>query len=150
MNPYADALAAAVDAAVAPWVARRVFQLTAAAGLELDDHRRRRVEQVAETTRGWVSGELARFLAIDVDRQRSNPLAVLRAAVRFPTALLAELGVPAVRRDPFEEQAFPDDVYGLGPATWRDIDESVHEPGIVWGAWKAKTVLDRRRAEGRR
>jgi hypothetical protein len=37
-------------------------------------------------------------------------------------------------------------VYGLSPATWTDVDPDLHEPGIVWGAWKAKTVLDRRAA----
>ena len=31
-----------------------------------------------------------------------------------------------------------------------DVDPALHEPGIVWGAWKAKTILDRRRAEGHR
>ena len=55
-----------------------------------------------------------------------------------------------MRRDEFEERAFPDDVYRLSPATWSDVDPSLHEPGIIWGAYKAKTVLDRRRAEGKR
>jgi hypothetical protein len=41
-------------------------------------------------------------------------------------------------------------VYDLSPATWGDVDESLQEPGLIWGAWKAKTVLERRRAEGRR
>ena len=72
------------------------------------------------------------------------------AAVRYPTAVLRDAGVPPVRRDEFKEQAFPDDVYDLVPATWRDVDPALQEPGIVWSAWRAKTVLDRRRAEGRR
>jgi hypothetical protein len=55
-----------------------------------------------------------------------------------------------VRRDDFKQHAFPDDTYDLSPATWSDVAESVQEPGLVWSAWKAKTVLDRRRAEGRR
>jgi hypothetical protein len=58
--------------------------------------------------------------------------------------------VPPIRRSEFDRETFPDDVYGLSPATWSDIDESVHDPGLFWGAWKAKTVLDRRRDEGRR
>ena len=43
---------------------------------------------------------------------------------------------------------FPDDDYDLSPATFADIDESLHEPGLVWGAAKAHVVLTRRR--GRR
>jgi hypothetical protein len=52
-------------------------------------------------------------------------------------------------RDEYDEKINPDDVYGIGPAHWNDIDESLTEPGIVWGAAKASTVLQRRRAEGK-
>ena len=90
------------------------------------------------------------LLATDVDEQRTNPLAVMRAAVAGPTAVLRSAGVPPPPRDEFDERTFPEDVYGLGPATWRDVDESLHEPGLMWGAWKAATVLRRRRSEGLR
>ena len=43
----------------------------------------------------------------------------------------------------------PDDVYAIGPLAWSDLGEEVHEAGITWGAWKAATVLVRRRAEGK-
>ena len=58
--------------------------------------------------------------------------------------------MPPVVRPAFEEEAFPDDDYGLTPATWADIDPALHERGLVWGAAKAHVVLSRRRAEGRR
>jgi len=32
--------------------------------------------------------------------------------------------------------------------TWRDLGEEVHDAGISWGAWKAATILTRRRADG--
>ena len=99
---------------------------------------------------GDVNRRLRALLATDVDDQRANPLGVLRAAVHCPTGVLAAAGVPPLRRDPFAEEAFPDDCYDLSPATWADVDPSLHEPGIIWGAWKAKVVLDRRRGEGRR
>ena len=92
----------------------------------------------------------AALLATDVDEQRANPLAVLRSAVRYPTAVLAAAGVPPVVRSEFDERAFPDDVYGLAPATWADLDPALQERGIVWGAAKAHVVLGRRRAEGKR
>jgi hypothetical protein len=44
----------------------------------------------------------------------------------------------------------PDDHYAIAPATWTDVDESLREPGLVWGAWKAATVLARRRSDGLR
>jgi hypothetical protein len=96
-----------------------------------------------------VGDEVAALLAMDVDAQRTNPLAVLRGAVRFPSGVLRDAGVPEVVRDGFAERSFPDDVYDLSPATWRDFGEDVHDAGIVWGAWKAQTVLRRRRAEGK-
>ena len=95
-----------------------------------------------------VLAELDALLATDVDAQTTNPLSVLRAATRFPTAVLSRHGVPFGTRDDFAVRAFPDDVYGLSPATWADVDESLAEPGLVWGAWKAMTVLRRRREEG--
>ena len=147
MNPYAEQLAAAVDLVVEAWVARSIRRLAGAAGLEPSDTE---VAAAAADAARFVHDELRTFLALDVDDQRTNPLAVLRASVRYPTAVLVRLGVPAVRRDDFEVRAFPDDLYRLSPATWSDIDASLQEPGIIWGAWKAKTVLDRRRSEGRR
>jgi hypothetical protein len=59
--------------------------------------------------------------------------------------VLVEAGVAPVRRDPHAERLFPDDVYDLAPAAFADLDPSVHEPGLVWGAAKAHVVLARRR-----
>ena len=52
-------------------------------------------------------------------------------------------------RDQFANSSFPDDVYGLVPATWADVDPSLHEIGITWGAAKAFVHKARRRDEGR-
>lgn len=97
----------------------------------------------------WVMARLRVTLDVDVDAQRVNPLQTLREAVRFPTRVLREAGIPAKVRDEYDQKINPDDVYGIGPAHWNDIDESLTEPGIVWGAAKASTVLQRRRAEGK-
>ncbi len=150
MNSYAEQLAEAVDQAVEPWIRRAVGRLLDAARIERTPALSAQIEQAALAAREQVHRELAAFLALDVDEQRTNPLAVLRGAVGIPTALLAAAGVPELRRDEFEVRAFPSDVYRLSPATWSDVDPSLHEPGLLWSAWKAKTVLDRRRAEGRR
>ena len=95
-----------------------------------------------------VVADVERLLRMDVDDQRGTPLTVLRDAVRHPTALLTAAGVPAPSRDPFAEQHFEADRYDLSPAAWADIDPELHDAGLTWGAWKAATVLRRRRRGG--
>ncbi|MAT04847.1 MAG: hypothetical protein CL424_07375 [Acidimicrobiaceae bacterium] len=104
---------------------------------------------VAETAADLLAA-LERLLATDVDEQRTNPLSLFRGAVAAPTELLRAHEVPAPPIDRFAEEHFPDDPYRLGPATWTDIDDSLQTPGLTWGAWKAMTVLQRRRDEGLR
>jgi hypothetical protein len=146
----AEELAAALDGAIAPWVERSVVRLVTAYRGDVPPDVLASARDAGRRARAEVGAELRAFLALDVDRQATNPLAILRAAVRYPTGVLRDAGVPPVRRDDFKEQAFPDDVYDLVPATWKDVDPALQGPGIIWSAWKAKTVLDRRRAEGRR
>lgn len=97
-----------------------------------------------------VVARIETLVRTDVDLQRTNPLSLLRDAVHGPTELLRAADVPPVRRDAFAVERFPDDVYDLGPASWADVHPDLHEVGIMWGAWKAATVLQRRREEGRR
>lgn len=150
VDPYSQQLIDAVDSVVEAWATRCIQAVAAAQRIEISDDDRRRIADVATNTRVDVNDRLTALLTSDVDDQRGNPLDVLRRAVAGPTQLLHDLGAQPVKRDEFAERVFPDDVYGLGPASFADVDESLVEPGIVWGAWKAKTVLDRRRAEGRR
>jgi hypothetical protein len=150
MDPYPAALAEAIEAALPGWVERSVARIASAYWGRVPDEVRVAATAAGERAQLEVGREVRELLATDVDDQRSNPLAVLRRAVRYPTAVLREAGVPPVVRAEFTERAFPDDVYDLAPATWRDVGESLHEPGLAWGAWKAKTVLDRRRSEGLR
>ena len=94
-----------------------------------------------------VGERLRALLATDIDEQRTNPLSVLRGAVVYPTEVLKAAGVAPVARDAFVEQAFPDDIYNLSPASWRDIDESLGA-GLV-GA-RGRPISSRaRRAEGK-
>lgn len=92
-----------------------------------------------------IGPPLRDLLATDVDEQQSTPLSVLRCAVRFPTQVLADGGVPAPDRDDFDAARFPDDPYGLTPASFADIDPDLGPIGIAWGAAKAFEVLQRRR-----
>lgn len=146
----AAALADAVEVALPRWVERCVVTLVEAHRGIVDGSTRASARAAGARAAEEVGGQVRALLATDVDEQRANPLALLRSAVRFPAAVLAEAGVPAAVRTPFDEVAFPEDVYGLTPATWSDIDPALHERGLVWGAAKAHVVLSRRRAEGKR
>ena len=137
-------------ARVAPGWLRRVTVAAASRGgvsISQDDDELNSV--IVAATRRLVD-DLADLLATDVDEQRTNPLSLFRDSVAAPTRFLLDRGVRPPVADRFAADHFPGDVFALGPAAWSDVDPSLHEPGITWGAWKAMTVLRRRREEGQR
>jgi hypothetical protein len=64
-------------------------------------------------------------------------LEIVRGAVVYPTGVLLRVGVPPVVRDAFDEERFPDDAYGLTPASLAAVDPSLADPARAWGAAKA-------------
>ena len=102
-----------------------------------------RAEEAAQRAQREVARALHDLLSADVDAQRSTPLAVVRAAVSYPTGVLNEAGVPPVARDRFVSERFPGDPYGLTPASLAALDPALAEPAIAWGA--AKAMAHRRR-----
>jgi hypothetical protein len=144
LREYARRLADAIDAALPSWVVRSVERFTESDAALAD------ARAAGEEARAVIGASTRALLELDIDAQTETPLGLLRGAVRYPTEVLQGAGVRPVQRDAFAEQAFPDDVYGLTPATFADVDPSLHEPGIEWGAAKAHVHLTRRRAEGRR
>jgi hypothetical protein len=149
MSPYAERLLNAVVSAVPQWIDIHVRKLVRRhVGVVSDDIVAAIVLAGKEAQR-FVADQLFALLSADVDEQKSNPLQILRDAATFPTKVLLDAGIPAPQRDHFDEQINPADVYGLGPYTWRDLGEEVHDAGIEWGAWKAAIILARRRAEGK-
>lgn len=84
-----------------------------------------------------LSAEMRRLLSADVDGQWTTPLALARQAVRFPTGVLAAAGVPPLERDRFAEGRFPDDPYGLTPASLGALSPGLAELAMAWGAAKA-------------
>jgi hypothetical protein len=143
---YAAALADAVVAALPGWVERSVsVRYEQWCGTPAPAGVRAAAADAARQAVDEVEPRLRALLATDVDEQRSNPLAIVRAAVRYPTEVLAQAGVPPVERDAHAQRLFPGDLYDLGPAAFADLGPEVHEPGLVWGAAKAHVVLRRRR-----
>ncbi len=144
-----SALADAIEAAVPPWIERLVLERVAQ-WRDGDVPDAVRVDAAAAGTAAVddVMPPLRGLLETDLDAQRTNPLALLRAATRHAHCVLADLGMPPVTRDDFSERSFPDDDYDLVPATWSDVDPSLHEIGIMWGAAKAYLHKARRRDAG--
>ena len=87
-------------------------------------------------------------LVADVDAGEGSPLALVRDSVGPVTAVLHDLGVAPSVRDEFARRRFPDDLYDLAPASFADVDESLHEHGLAWGAARAHVHLRRRRETG--
>ncbi|MCX7619543.1 MAG: hypothetical protein N2037_01715 [Acidimicrobiales bacterium] len=148
-------LADTVVAALPGWVlasVRRVLTAYrgAADGSVLEDAR-----VAGRVAADHIGGEVRQLLAADLDEQRTNPLAVVRRAVIYPTAVLRAAGVPPVVRDAEAVRLFPDDEYDLTPARFADLGsdeeggvtpERLAQLGIEWGA--AKAFVHRARHRG--
>lgn len=105
----------------------------------------RRARAAGQDAAEALGPDLRALLAADVDEQRENPMAVVRRAVAWPTAVLAEAGITPAERDGYAANHFPDDVYGITPTNFADIDPELGEMGLVWGALKARAHLARHR-----
>jgi hypothetical protein len=143
VDKQAAALADAIEAAIPGWVERSVARVRTAWKGELDDEVRDAAADAGRQAVAEVGPQVRALLEADIDEQGTTPLSLLRGAVRFPTAVLRAAGVPPVRRDEQQERLFPDDVYDLAPATFADVDPSLAEVGLAWGAAKAYEHLQR-------
>jgi len=146
VQSHATALADAVVDALPGWVERSVTRVLvawqgSAPGPETLAAARKAGRRAADE----VGAQVRALVDLDVDEQRTTPLALLRTAVRYPTGLLRSAGVPPVERDPMQVRLLPDDDYDLSPATFADVDPALAEPGMLWGA--AKALAHRRRHE---
>lgn len=149
MRSHALALAGAIVAAVPPWVVECVGTIAGAwqtAGGELPDDLAERARAAGEQARREVEAALTALFEKDIDVQDTTPLGIVRGAVHHPTAVLRDAGVPPVERAAFDEERFPDDLYGLTPATLADLDEALGPLGLAWGAAKA---FEHKRRHGR-
>jgi len=149
LSEYSQSLLDACVAAIPEWITNRIQHVCLVSGGVIPEIVTTKVADVAHATQVQVQIDLMALLSVDVDSQRTNPLQVLRGSTLMATALLIEAGIPQVRRDEFEVRSMPDDMFALGPLTWRDLGDDVHNAGIEWGAWKAAMIISRRRDEGK-
>jgi hypothetical protein len=146
LDRHAAALVQAVEVALPGWVQRAVATRWAEQHEdELPEPVQDAAREAAAAAVDEVLPPLRALLAEDVAEQRGNPLSLVRRAVVHPTRVLAAAGVVPLDRDDEARRLFPDDVYDLVPATFADLDESVLDPGVAWGAAKAHVLLRRRR-----
>jgi hypothetical protein len=144
VEPHATALADAVEVALPGWVERSVARIMVAwTGEPPGAGTVEAAREAGRRAAAEVGAQVRALLAADIDEQWTTPLTLLRSAVRYPTAVLEEAGVPPVERDAFRERLDPGDLYDLSPASFADVDPALAEPGIVWGA--AKALAHRRR-----
>ncbi len=135
------------------WLISAAFRLAEANGRTLRDDETAQLRDAAEATAARLAPGVRHVLTADVDAGLGSPLAVIRTGTGPFTSELVELGFAAVARDEFARRHFPEDLYDLGPASFADIDPTLHEPGLEWGAARAHVHLRRRReaeAEERR
>ncbi len=141
-------IVAGVERALPTYLARRVEGMLDAWGGVTDVDRRPEITAQAQASAALATARvvaaLEDLLALDPDEQRATPLQIVRTAVREPTALLLDLGMPEVVRDEHDERSWPDDVYGLGIVTFADLDDDDLAPlHLMWGVAKA-TVMKAR------
>ncbi len=149
LSEYSQRLCDACVVAVPEWITNRIHNVCLMSSGIIPEIVTTKVAGVAQATQAQVQIDLMALLSVDVDAQRTNPLQVLRGSTLMATALLIEAGIPPAQRDEFEVRSMPDDMFALGPLTWRDLGDDVHDAGIEWGAWKAAMIISRRREEGK-
>jgi hypothetical protein len=146
---YGASLCALIVVAVPDWVEREVDRIVDAwdtAGGAVDRAVvRAEAAEAGRRAAADVADRLQVLLSADVDAQSTTPLEVVRGAVVYPTGVLLRAGVPAVLRDSFDEARFPDDAYGLAPASLAAVDPSLADPARAWGAAKAMAHKARHR-----
>jgi hypothetical protein len=147
---YATTLADRIEEAIPGWIDRSVRRVLADQGIPVDDVVTTRIGDAGRAARSEGGRRVRALLSSDIDAQAGNPLAVLRSLVPHATAVLASAGAQPVDRDEFSVRSFPEDVYDLTPASFADVDQALHEPGLLWGAAKGHVHLARRRREGKR
>lgn len=142
-------LADRVEATVPAWIERLVLTRVRDWSGHVSAEVAAEAVVAAEGAGREVVPRMRTLLETDIDLQAANPLELLRGATRHAHDALARIGVPSVPRDDFSQRSFPGDSYDLMPATWSDVDPSLQEVGLTWGAAKAYVHKARRRAEGR-
>lgn len=144
MTNASETLLDAAVAAMPGWVQRCVHSVLGAQSIEVTPDVERATEQASLDAQSWTAELLPPVLATNDPQHVGTPLTVIRAAARFPTAVLRQAGAAELQRDDYARRHFPEDVFDLTPASWADIDDALVDPAIRWGAARVRAHLDSR------
>ena len=133
----ATPLRQAIAAAVRPWLESAVARRGVAADPE--------VSELIEAVAAEVETSIAELVDADPDVPLSGPLERIRRTVVPVNEFLQRRDVPKPMRNTMDVEMHPEDLYDLGPMTFRDLGDEVHDAGITWGAAKAHLHLKRHR-----
>lgn len=144
LDEASAAIVAGVARTLPDWIESRVAFIADAWG-RLDDATRDALDlaarDVATSASARVVADLQALFAADAAEQRSTPLEIVRSATADVSALLAGVGIPPVERDAFDERAFPEDIYGITPASLADLgDDALGPLQLAWGLAKTQVL----------
>jgi hypothetical protein len=138
------AIIAGVERCLPDWCVRQVERILDAWGRIGSDERRhlgQNAHVAGAAAADRIVTDLRTLVAADPAAQSATPLEIVRTAYREPTAVLESAGIPPVAREPFDERAWPDDIYGLVPRSLGDLgDEELAPLLLAWGMAKARLV----------
>src|SRR5438105_10741514 len=103
MDEYSRSLLDQVRQVLPQWVEREVARIMVAWRGDMPREVADNARLAGERAGADIGSELMQLLELDIDEQRTNPLSVLRHAVRYPTEVLRAAGVPEVQRTEFDE-----------------------------------------------
>ena len=103
---YGMALRTAIETAFEPWL-RSTLEERSGASLPAE------VETAIAEAEQRAIANITRLIEADVDEPLSGPLEQLRQAVSGLGPVLESAGFSCPRRDPYDEEMRPDDVYDL-------------------------------------
>jgi hypothetical protein len=136
---YGKRLRRAIAEAIRPWLDAVVESRVSNAALTAD------LADTLDDIAIAVDRSIAELINADADEPLSGPLERIRREVEPLNDAFDRLGVPPPHRDAVDVRMRPADRHALGPMTFRDLGDDVHEAGITWGAAKAHLHLQRRR-----
>jgi hypothetical protein len=133
-----ESLTAALVAAIPAWV-EAVARARSSESIDRDE-----LADVADEIIESVEARMATLIAADIDEPLSGPLEIVRQSAEPLSRFLANAGANPPERDPYDIAARPDDRFAIGPMTFLELGQPVHEAGIEWGAAKAFVHRSRR------
>ncbi|HEU5302862.1 MAG TPA: hypothetical protein VFW06_11550 [Acidimicrobiia bacterium] len=143
LRAVSDEIVDRVTAVLPEWVLGEVGRIADAwagasgAAVDWESAARAAAAVVAER----VGAELRALFASEPAAMARTPLEVVRTAVAEPTEVLVGIGIPPVDRDEFATRSWPDDRYGLMPATLADLGDPALGPLLLaWGMAKAAAL----------